>query len=74
MKFFLLPVLLTVVGCGNCGDSKTFIPAPCGPRQANEPFFHERDAGGVYPHSVAQLNGEPFYIIGITHHFTRVAR
>ena len=73
MKFFLLPVLLTVVGCGNCGDSKTFIPAPCGPRQANEPFFHEREASGIYAHSVASLNGE-FYIVGITHHFTRVAR
>ena len=72
MKFALLPLLLA--GCGNCGDSKTFIPHPCGPRQANEPFFKERNTGGIYPHSVASLNGEPYYIVGITHHIERRAK
>ena len=71
MKFALLPRLLA--GCGNCGDSKTFLPHPCGPRQANEPFFKERYISGAYPHSVASLNGE-FYIVGFTHHITRTAK
>lgn len=66
-----LSLTLLVGGCGNCGDSKTFIPHPCGPRQANEPIFYEREAEGVYPRSVASLNGQPTYFIGLRHHFTR---
>jgi len=71
--FLLLPFMLSVEGCGNCGDSKGPIPMPCpgATRQANEPFFRERDSSGVYPHSVAELNGSPFFIVGLTHHFTR---
>ena len=40
----------------------------------NEPIFYERDASGVYPHSVAVLNGEPTFFVGIKHHITRTAK